>query len=97
VIRLLGTGDGNDEKVEGLFLDGGGAGEDGEGSIGGEGSDDRVARQGGQIGKQGLKAVDGAPTAVRPEALLASASGERCALATGVAREASAACRSSSS
>jgi hypothetical protein len=34
VSRLMGTGDGDGQRFEGLLLDGGGTGEDGEGSIG---------------------------------------------------------------
>ena len=56
---LLGTGDGNAEEFEGLLLDCGRAGEDGEGSFGSYRRDDRIAREGGQVGQQALEAVHG--------------------------------------
>ena len=90
---LLGTGDREAEEVEGLLLDRGRAGEDGEGAVGRVRGHDGVAREGGEIGEQGLEAVDrGAVGRAAGGAL-----GERCALATGLSRRASAASLSSSS
>ena len=49
---------GEAEEIEGLLLDGGGAGEDGEGAICCSRGHDGVPRQGREIGEQGLEAVD---------------------------------------
>ena len=56
---LLGTGDGESQEVEGLLLDRGRAGEDGEGAVRRARGHDGVAREGREIGEQGLEAVDG--------------------------------------
>jgi hypothetical protein len=56
---LLGTGDAKTAEVEGSLRGLGGAREDCEGLIGGDGRDDGVARQCGQIGQEALEAVNG--------------------------------------
>src|SRR5271168_73877 len=55
----MGTGDAEGLEVAGLLLGGGGAGEDGEGAVGSDGGDDRVAGEGREVGQQALETVDG--------------------------------------
>ena len=80
--RLLSTG--AVEEFEGLFLDGRRARGDGEGDARRGGDFDGVFGERGEVGDQGLEAVDG--QAVR----LVTAAGERSALATTEGRSASA-------
>ncbi len=93
--RLLGTGEG--EEVAGLLLQGSGPGGQGEGLFGGDGGDQSVAGQGGEVGEQGAEAVDRQAVPGSPGGLLGDGGGERSALATTLARSASAASLSVSS
>src|SRR5712671_3834983 len=87
--RLLGTGEG--EEVAGLLLEGCRPCGEGEGLLGRDGGDQGVSREGGEVGEQGAEAWTGRPSSVRPVVCLATAAGERSALATTLARSASAA------
>jgi len=73
--RLLGTREGDAEEIERLLLNGCGSGEDGERLVGGVGRDDRVARQGREIGEQALKAVRGNAVGPSPGRALGEGSG----------------------
>ena len=80
------------------MLDGGWPGDDGERIVGRDCRGDGVASDGRQIGQQRLETVDlGIPSGVHPVVGFRTAAGERCACATTLARNASAASLSVSS
>ena len=81
----------------GLLLERGRPRREGEGALGVDGGNEGVSGQGGEIGKEAAEAVDRRPSSVRPVVYLVTAAGERSALATTLARSASAASLSVSS